>query len=685
MTILGILSSLFFFSLLHGCASQVTVYYLQGTQATLAPSVQTSVNSAGNCTGPWAYCPATLTAPAPPGPTALTPTFTLETTNAVPQNASLAQNGSFFGFSIEMSVVNQVIGFNSTVLYVPFLNLMANLQQRVGRINIRVGGNTQETATLVSSTPDGKILEKDKTASSNPTQTPPLIFTPDLLYMLRNVSDLVNVRWYLGVPFNDTSNFRLEIVEQGQAILGDYLIGLQVGNEPDLYADHGHRPQGYAPQDYFNDFGLMVTAMSQDTLISQRTRDLLLGPSIQVLWTPEQVWNTGFVSAYSQELAFLAVERYPTDNCAVAFPDSGDTFHDPQTTFPQFLTHNSAISTVQEYLNSTAFALQNGKRLLMFETNTASCGGFPGISDSFGAALWGLDYGLQMAAVNFGGALFHVGGQSAAYNALLVSSFVGFYFFVVINAELLYDLPAPPTNQSTFLAWTVGPIYYSALVVAEALGPTNTSQVLDLGANNANQYTPAYGIWENGALARVVLINFASDSSGQSDIFVNLAMSDAQMPSQVQVKYLISPSVSDVANFTWAGQTFGDTFSSDGRPVGQENVTSLPCSNGSCTIHVPAPGAAIVFLNGLDETKGGASTTFSTTTYTKTRNTATVDPGVLQTSNGHSGSTLQLGSTDAGGLKNGTKGKMGGLLGLTAVGAVMIVAGWVTLGQYILV
>jgi hypothetical protein len=52
----------------------------------------------------------------------------------------------------------------------------------------------------------------------------------------------------------------------------------------------------------------------------------------------------------------------------------------------------------------------------MFETNTASCGGFPGISDSFGAALWGVDYGLQMAAVNFSGALFHVGGQSVAYN-----------------------------------------------------------------------------------------------------------------------------------------------------------------------------------------------------------------------------------------------------------------------------
>jgi len=52
----------------------------------------------------------------------------------------------------------------------------------------------------------------------------------------------------------------------------------------------------------------------------------------------------------------------------------------------------------------------------MFETNTASCGGFVGISDSFGAALWSLDYAMQMAYSNFSGALFHVGGQNVYYN-----------------------------------------------------------------------------------------------------------------------------------------------------------------------------------------------------------------------------------------------------------------------------
>ena len=52
----------------------------------------------------------------------------------------------------------------------------------------------------------------------------------------------------------------------------------------------------------------------------------------------------------------------------------------------------------------------------MFETNSTSCGGFPGISDSYGAALLGLDYTLQMAYSNFSGALFHVGGQNVYYN-----------------------------------------------------------------------------------------------------------------------------------------------------------------------------------------------------------------------------------------------------------------------------
>ena len=71
---------------------------------------------------------------------------------------------------------------------------------------------------------------------------------------------------------------------------------------------------------------------------------------------------------------------------------------------------------IKKFLNSTAIAQAKNKPFIMFETNSASCGGFPGISTSFGAALWALDYGLEMAASNFSHALLHVGGQNVYYN-----------------------------------------------------------------------------------------------------------------------------------------------------------------------------------------------------------------------------------------------------------------------------
>lgn len=161
----------------------------------------------------------------------------------------------------------------------------------------------------------------------------------------------------------------------------------------------------------------------------------LIGPNIATGdWQPENIWDTGFVDAFGANLAYLSVEQYvssalrfytslsfgnsyPTDNCFARFGIGVP--HDPQTIFPSYLNHESSRVIVEPYLNSTAYALSKGKQLIMFETNTASCGGFAGISDSFGAALWGLDYALQLAYRNFAGALMHIGGQNVFYNVRL--------------------------------------------------------------------------------------------------------------------------------------------------------------------------------------------------------------------------------------------------------------------------
>lgn len=113
---------------------------------------------------------------------------------------------------------------------------------------------------------------------------------------------------HIGIPLNDTSNLRLQIVTEGERILGSNIIGFQVGNEPDLYARHAHRPTTYGPQDYFNEFQTVVNALVATNGLADTNN--LIGPSIASAdWQPSDVWNTGFATAFGQHLKILTVER----------------------------------------------------------------------------------------------------------------------------------------------------------------------------------------------------------------------------------------------------------------------------------------------------------------------------------------------------------------------------------------
>lgn len=160
--------------------------------------------------------------------------------------------------------------------------------------------------------------------------------------MMANISTLVNVKWFLGtpcgrslllrradirrlgVPFNDTENIHMEIVEQGQRILGDNLLGLQVGNEPDLYAQcvpfivlsvshlivlrHSHRPSYYNATSYYLEFGEWADIWNSDSNVPQKKT--MIGPSLALAnWPLEDVWNTPFLTTYDSNLYALSVER----------------------------------------------------------------------------------------------------------------------------------------------------------------------------------------------------------------------------------------------------------------------------------------------------------------------------------------------------------------------------------------
>ncbi|KAJ8520351.1 hypothetical protein ONZ45_g2843 [Pleurotus djamor] len=625
--------SLLFLSINHA-VNAVTVY---GQTPLGMTQTSSAVGDAGPTPTSPAYDKTVLIPPEPPQPPTTGFGLELQPQAASVPNLSIQQSGAFLGFSIEMSVVNQVLGRNSSHIAVPFLNLLGNLQHRAGYIRIRVGGNTQEFARYRESLDNFAAIAKERIDDvASRTQTPAVLYTMDLFYIMSNITSLVNVGWYLGIPFNESTSFDLRIAEYSQAVLGDHLLGLQAGNEPDLYARHGKRPETWHIPDYTAELQALIQAIQANPNIPVKNN--LIGPSIASAdWTPEQLWETGYIQTFSNDLAILSVEHYPNNNCVAQFGGAGGV-KVPQDEFHAYLNHNAGRDLVNPYLFTSQLAQQAGKPFMMFETNTASCGGFAGISDTFGAALWALDYGYQMAHANFSGAMFHVGGQNVYYN----------------------PFTAPPTNQSAFHQWTVGAIFYSVLVMTESFGKSNQSQILDLNANGDNIFTPAYVIYDQGQLSKVALFNYVNDPSGASDYTATISVGGGNTgapnstPPLVRVKYLLAPSIQTGDNITWANQTFGGDFEVDGHLKGDLNVVEVPCDQNAntCQVRVPAPGFALVFINS-DPTVEDSDITFETTAFTKLINTATVDPEVLATSNGMSGKERQkMGSTSFGSVEN---------------------------------
>ncbi|CUA67084.1 Beta-glucuronidase [Rhizoctonia solani] len=636
----------------------VTVYKVDDRESQLTA---TSSASAATYTGSAAYDPTVLDPPALPEQ--FNRDFAVQLSPTEPQGLSIPQSGSYFGFSIELSVANRVIGTNSSVLAVPFLNYIVNVANRGGKVRVRVGGNTQERAILrPEGLADGRILNKTGNSDTT-TVTPHVEFAPDLVKVLANVANLVPSEIYLGLNFMDISDPSNQILfaSLAEQTLGDNLHGIALGNEPDLYEleNHNKRPAPYPFDTYMNEWGTMANALATNP--GYTNRNILMGPSTccrssNPNWHPEDLLAAGYLTRFANELKIVTVQRYPNNNCGTG------EIRVPQEIYGNYLSHALLSQHAAEYAEFSNSVQAAGKPLYMLETNTAACGGFPGISDSFGAGLWGVDWALKLATYNFSTTLFHVGGQGDYYN----------------------PFTPPPTNQSTFRQWTTGSVYYSTLIVTELFGKSGKSRVMDLGANNNENLTPGYVVYEDGAPTRVLLINYVSDPTGAHDATARIQIGGANGAAaspltSVRVKYFAAPSVSFKGNMTWAGQTLGNHFESDGRLQGSEVIETVQCENNICPIPLKAPSLALVFLteSALANSSPGSSATasFETSVLTKVRHTATVDQAVLATSNGRGGSQgNQMGSTSFGSVGSGAvvgarASVVGVLLGL-ALGAV---------------
>ncbi|KAI0082446.1 glycoside hydrolase family 79 protein [Panus rudis PR-1116 ss-1] len=503
-----------------------------------------------------------------------------------PSNNVTVVYPNFLGISLELSFINYYFGNNSNEVPLPFINYLSSIKSPDRPVRLRLGGNSMDSSTYVPT-------QQEITQFTNPnanSNDQPVNYGPALFDVMNKVSDSVGGAEYLiGLSLREPNNSNIPLLAgDAQKALGDRLDAFLLGNEPDLYTRHGQRPYmaNYSVNDYIGDYWVVFNNLGHTPQGDVLSADKIAGPTICCAWDLEPVLTSGWLDQFNNRLKYITLQHYPQDNC-------GPT-HKFQLDY--YLAHANAVSLAQwqqpglQLLASTP--ADSRKPLLMDEFSSASCGGIPGISDTFGAALWTVDYSLQMASVGYSGAYLHTRERGVTYN--------------------LFDPPAGPAGSAG--EWTTNPTFYAYLPIAEALHSPNGSRVVDLNVDgsmqNKGSSVAGYAVYDANTndIHRVVLFNFANGTGQPVDFSLPSSIFPASSNS-VPVHYLTAAHANENREISWNSLTYngvGDGLAVNATFSSAWANQTLDCTQG-CSVQVPGPGVAVVLVGGQLNTVGAST------------------------------------------------------------------------------
>ncbi|KAI0751549.1 glycoside hydrolase family 79 protein [Daedaleopsis nitida] len=489
---------------------------------------------------------------------------------------------NFLGLSLELSFINYYFGNSTDQIPQPVVNYLSSLHAHgSGKpVRIRLGGNSMDSSTYVPGQKD--IIEfTDPNANWNDQ---PVNYGPQLFDVMKGVSSAVGGAQYLiGLSLRTPNNTNIPLLAgDATKALGGDLDAFLLGNEPDLYTGHGQRPNlaNYTVNDYIGDYWVVFNNLKNTPQGDVLSMDNIAGPTICCAWDLASVLESGWMNQFMQQLKYITLQHYPQNNC----------FGKPAFGIEYYLVHSNTVDLAKWQSHGLQIAALQKKPVLMDEFNSISCGGVAGISDTFGAAMWTSDYALQMAVQGYAGAYLHSRERGVTYN--------------------LFDPPDAVAGAAG--AWTTNPSYYGMLPVSEALESADGSRVVDLNIKNSVADSTAtsagYAIYDGASptVHSLVIFNYKNTSGETSDYALDGALIPADK-SALTIRYLAAGSVNEKTEIAWGGKTYAGV--GDGVAVDASFAASVPDKTvacpGGCTIQVPGPGIAVVFLGGQTNSTTG--------------------------------------------------------------------------------
>jgi hypothetical protein len=212
--------------------------------------------------------------------------------------------------------------------------------------------------------------------------------TPADLLGLRGLLASAGWRTVLGVNLAHFEPARAaQEAAQARALLGDRLLAVEVGNEPNGYSGettaHPVRPRGYGPGDYLAEFDSYAQAIEQ-TAPGLR----IVGPAVTgTRWLSEMGAGT---SAFARITDHYYYARAGV-SCASLAPHTTGT----EPTVGELLARGSREQGEQTLTALRAVAQLAGRGVAIDEIGTGRCDGSSPSSATFASALWALDFSLR--------------------------------------------------------------------------------------------------------------------------------------------------------------------------------------------------------------------------------------------------------------------------------------------------
>lgn len=253
------------------------------------------------------------------------------------------------------------------------------------------------------------------------------------------------------------------------------------------------------------------------------------------------------------------------------------------------MNHSANVASIAKQLNESRLLaalpsnLNPGLPFIMGETNSLYNEGRPGLSNTFGAALWGVDFNLWCATNNISRVHMHQ-GTSYRYQAW------------------------QPIDTNTTAKGTKAP-YYGNIAVAAFMGDvvTATPSIVNLPLPNVEE--SAYAAYVGGSLARLIVVNMmeynATAGNNLTDDYPRpVERYSFQLPQgyhgKVELKRLSANGSDAITGVTFDGSSYNYELN-NGMPVLLSNVTrgeSVQVGyNGQLNIDVPRSSAVIAMFD----------------------------------------------------------------------------------------